>query len=184
MEEWKDIPGYEGSYQISNLGRVRTLTRKITNNHVLQGQIVNPILQHSGYLHVGLWKGGKCSQRRVHRLVAEAFVDNPENKPTVNHLNEDKTDNRACNLEWATYRENTVYGNCIEKRTANRRPDAPNRRMTVISTDKYGNEVRYNSITEALIALGKNPRDGHISQCCKGKQKTAFGFEWRYGGDE
>lgn len=184
MEVWKDIPGFEDCYQISNMGRVRSLDRKATSGKTLPGQIINPILQRSGYYHVGLWRGGRCHQRRVHRLVAEAFIPNPENKPTVNHLNEDKTDNRAENLEWATYKENTVYGNCIEKRTANRNPNAPNRRMTVIRIAPDGTEVEFKSITEALKALGKNPKDGHISQCCKGKQKTAFGYQWKYGGDD
>lgn len=184
MEQWKDIPGFEGCYQISDQGRVRSLDRKATSGKTLPGQIINPIVQKSGYHHVGLWRGGVCYQRRVHRLVAQAFIPNPENKPTVNHLNEDKGDNRVENLEWATHRENTVYGNCIEKRTANRNPNAPNRRMKVIGTDKEGREIVFDSITEALRYLGKNPKDGHISQCCKGKQKTAFGYAWRYGGDD
>lgn len=162
------------------MGRIKCLARKATSGMTLKEQIIKPILQHSGYCHVGLWRGGVCKQARVHRLVAEAFLPNPENKPTVNHLNEDKTDNRACNLEWATYKENTVYGNCVEKRTANRNMNAPNRRMAVIRIDKDGNEVEFSSITEALKALGKSAKDGHISQCCKGKQKTAFGYRWKY----
>ena len=184
-EVWKDIVGFEGVYQVSTLGRVRRLGAYDTNGRWCKPQLIQPILQHSGYCHVGLWRGQVCKQRRVHRLVAEAFIPNPEGKPTVNHLNENKQDNRVENLEWATYRENTVYGSCVERRTANRRETAPNRRMRVKSIDKHGNIEYYNSISDALRKLGKNPRDGHISQCCKGKQKTAVGKRWEYveGGD-
>ena len=179
-EQWKPIPGYENVYEVSDMGRVRRLEAKDTNGRTCRAQIIKPIVQHSNYCHVGLWRGQKCEQRRVHRLVAQAFIPNPENKPTVNHLNEDKQDNRACNLEWATVQENTVYGSCIERRTANRRADAPNRRMAVIGTDKDGIEHRFDSITNALVAVGASKRDGGISKCCKGKRKTAFGYTWRY----
>ena len=179
-EYWKPIAGYEDIYQVSNMGRVRRLEAKDANGRTCKAQIIKPIVQHSGYCHVGLWRGGKCDQRRVHRLVAQAFIPNPENKQTVNHLNEDKQDNRACNLEWATIQENTVYGSCIEKRTANRRAGAPNRRTPVIGRDKDGNERRFASIADASECMGASRNDGHITACCKGKQKTAYGYTWRY----
>ena len=179
-EQWKPIEGYESIYQVSNMGRVRRLAGVASNGRPLKAQIIKPIIQHSGYCHVGLWRGGVCDQRRVHRLVAEAFIPNPDNKPTVNHLNEDKQDNRACNLEWATVQENTVYGSCIERRTANRKVGAANRRTSVIGTDKDGNERVFDSIANASEYVGASRNDGHISQCCKGKQKTAYGYKWRY----
>ena len=179
-EQWKPIEGYEGVYEVSDLGRVRRLEAKDTNGRTCKAQIIKPIIQHSGYCHVGLWHGQKCDQRRVHRLVAQAFIPNPENKPTVNHLNEDKQDNRACNLEWATVQENTVYGSCVERRTANRRPDAPNRRKPVIGTDKDGNERVFDSIANASEYVGASRRDGSIGQCCNGRRKTAYGYKWRY----
>ena len=81
-------------------------------------RFLSPIVQHSGYAHIGLWRNGDCKQARLHRLVAEAFCvnDNPQCKTQVNHLNEDKLDNRAENLEWVTAKENTNYGTCIERR--------------------------------------------------------------------
>lgn len=179
-EQWKPIEGYESIYQVSNMGRVRRLAGVASNGRPLKAQIIKPILQHSGYCHVGLWRNGVCDQRRVHRLVAEAFIPNPKNKATVNHLNEDKQDNRACNLEWATVGENTRHGSCIERRTANRRPDAPNKRKAVIGTDKDGIEHVFDSIANASQYVGVSRNDGHITACCKGNQRTAYGYTWRY----
>lgn len=169
IEEWRDIKGYEGLYQVSNLGRIKALAKIDTGGKCWPEKILSPIKQHSGYYHVGLWWGGQCKQSRVHRLVAEAFIPNPDGKGQVNHLNEDKSDNRARNLEWATARENTNYGQCIAKRKRGRM------KAVVRGDGKY-----YESITEALKDLGASLRDGHISQCCKGKQHTAYGYCWRY----
>ena len=168
-EEWRDVKGYEGLYQVSNLGRIKALEKVDTGGKRWPEKIISPIKQHSGYMHVGLWWGGECKQSRVHRLVAEAFIPNPENREQVNHLNENKADNRACNLEWATPKENTNYGHCIAKRRLGRI------RAVIREDGKY-----YESITEALRDMGASLRDGHISQCCKGKQKTAYGYKWRY----
>ena len=120
-EEWKAVPGFEDLYEISNLGRLKALAKKVNTwngGRACQEKLVKPIIQHSGYAHVGLWRNQKCKQARLHRLVAEAFCpnDDPEHKTQVNHLNEDKLDNRACNLQWVTPKENTRYGNCIAKR--------------------------------------------------------------------
>lgn len=119
-EVWKDIPGYEDLYQVSNMGRIRAfpkMTRIGNKKRFCEMRFLSPIVQHSGYAHIGLWRNGDCKQARLHRLVAEAFCvnDNPQCKTQVNHLNEDKLDNRAENLEWVTAKENTNYGTCIEK---------------------------------------------------------------------
>lgn len=188
MEEiWKDIKGYEGIYQISNLGRIKTLAktvRKWDGTARRSEQILKPILQKSGYCHIGLWRNGKRKQSRVHRLVAAAFCTNsdPDNKTQVNHLNENKQDNRAENLEWATPRENTLYGNCIEKRTANRNEHAANKRIKVACFDIKTNCLvkLFSSIALASQWCGVHENDGHITQCCKGKQKTAYGYRWQY----
>lgn len=171
--EWKDIKGYEGVYQINFDGCIRKVTQDGYRS-------IKPILQHSGYMHVGLWKNRKCKQKRVHRLVAEAFIPNPDNKPFVNHIDENKENNHCWNLEWVTARENTNHGQCVRKRTLSRRSDAPNARKPVTMIRDDGIRVTYSSVTAACIAVGASPRDGHISQCCKGKQNTAYGYQWEY----
>lgn len=106
-EQWKAIKGYEGYYEVSNLGRVRSLGNGLTHNKsmtYLRGG------NQDGYLIVILWKNGHGTNKRVHRLVAEAFIPNPDNLPQINHKNEDKADNRVENLEWCSAKYNCNYG--------------------------------------------------------------------------
>lgn len=103
QEIWESVKGYEGLYEVSNLGRVRSLKRATTS-----GVVLNQAVKH-GYMHVCLSKDGKPSTKRVHRLVAEAFIANPMDKPVVNHIDGDKTNNAVSNLEWATNSENELH---------------------------------------------------------------------------
>ena len=121
-EEWKDIPGYDGYYEISNTGRIR-----ICNS----GKILKQSDHTSGYKSVRLWNGSNYKNHYVHRLVAEAFIPNPDNKPTVNHKDENKKNNSANNLEWMTYLENNEYGNRKKKFILSRS-------KPVRAYDKYG----------------------------------------------
>ena len=117
-EIWKDIPGYEGLYQVSNFGRVKSLRRPYGNNGGIQWtkeRILSPGKDKDGYLQVNLHCNGKQHQRKVHRLVAQAFLPNMDNLPMVNHKDEDKTNNNVDNLEWCDQKYNINYGGCIDR---------------------------------------------------------------------
>lgn len=114
-ETWKDIKGYEGRYQVSDKGRVKSLAhvtiRKNGRKLPLKERILKPSTNHKGYLLVVLYDySGKAKTIKVHRLVCEAFHKNPDNKPCVNHIDENKANNKASNLEWCTVKENCNYG--------------------------------------------------------------------------
>lgn len=118
MEEiWKDIKGYEGLYQVSNLGRVKSLDYR----HKGTSKVMSPGKQKNGYLNVGLWSGRKKETKYVHRLVAEAFVPNPNNWPEVNHKDECLTNNVASNLEWCTSEYNANYGTRNQRMSKSKR---------------------------------------------------------------
>ena len=105
MEVFKDIVGFEGKYQISNLGNVKSLNYK--NTH--QEKLLKPVPHSKGYLKIQLMKDGKRKSFFIHRLVAEAFLSNPDNKPEVNHINSNRQDNRLENLEWVSTSENALH---------------------------------------------------------------------------
>lgn len=118
MEIWKAIKDYEGLYEVSNLGRIKSLERYVKGVYGLRFNkecILKPRVDGNGYLECCLWKNNKQRQLLIHRLVAEAFIPNPDNLPQVNHINEDKTDNRVENLEWCTASYNLRYGSRSEK---------------------------------------------------------------------
>ena len=119
IEEWRPVVGYEGLYEVSNTGQVRSLDRyvKYSNGriHLYKGKVLSPGIKPDGYLLINLCCNGKHNTIRVHRLVTEAFLPNPDNLPEVNHKDEDKTNNRVENLEWCDYVYNNNYGTKPER---------------------------------------------------------------------
>jgi hypothetical protein len=109
-EIYKDVVGYEGIYQVSNLGNVKRilLSRGVHWNHA-NGNILKPFKETNGYLQIGLLRNGKRKYFMHHRLIAQAFIDNPNNYPCINHINGIKTDNRIENLEWCTHSQNIIH---------------------------------------------------------------------------
>ena len=167
-EIWKDIEGYEGLYQVSNMGRVKSLG----NNKTRKEKILKNSKGSIGYLQVGLYKEGKVKYFRVHQLVASAFIPNPDNLPQVNHRNEDKTDNRVENLEWCNRSYNTNYG------TRNERI-AKAQSIPILQFSKSGELVKkWESAKEVERELGFYGTN--ITRCCKGKLKSVGGYKWRY----
>ena len=176
-ESWKNIKGYEGLYQVSNMGRVksleRTATRKNGIKQTIRERILKPSTDKDGYLLVSLYNGrGKVKTFKVHRLVCEAFYENPKKKPCVNHIDENKTNNVATNLEWCTYEENNNHG------TRNAR-SAEAQSKSVGQYTRDGKLIKvWQSTHEVERLLGFN--QGHISDVARGKQKTAYGYVWKY----
>lgn len=174
-EIWRNIVGYEGLYQVSNFGRVKNArTNKIRK--LKQAR--------NGYIMVDLCKNGKYSTALVHRLVAQAFIPNPQNLPVVNHRDEDKTNNfvfvredgsvdfSKSNLEWCTQEYNTNYGTGLQRRI-----------------EKLANKVSQYNMDGTFMCTWKSAREAaeelgvdsnYITSCCSGKTRSAYGFIWKY----
>ena len=192
MEEiWKDIEGYEGIYQVSNLGRVRSLDREVPNcnaagyvgTKILRGKILKPLkMANSGYMEVHLKSNGQVKHGRIHRLVAEAFIPNPDNLPEINHKDEDKTNNRADNLEWCDRQYNSNYGTRLIRISDTKKGNYYNMR-SVQQLSEDGKVIRtYPSVKEAAAQTGAS--ESVIIRICKGqKGQTAKGYRWRYAED-
>ena len=178
-EEWKDIAGYEGYYEISNCGMVRSLF----DNHEKRREkpkILKPCKCRGGYLHIGLHKDGKGKYFMIHRLVTEAFLPNPSNLPFINHKDEDKTNNCVGNLEWCSVVYNNNYGSRnariakskLGHKCSHSRPiECYDKEMNLIST--------FESSYDAMRKTGINADS--IRRCCRGEKSrhTAGGFIWK-----
>lgn len=182
MKEWRTIPGWE-NYEVSDMGNVRSKDRVSHRRGIqcrLTGKILKPKTEKDGYKNVTLYNGTRTSHKKfpIHRLVAMAFIPNPNEYKYVNHKDEDKGNNVKENLEWCTPKYNSNYGTAIERRVKHQdwKSIADKQSVPVVCKTLSGEVIkRYKSMISAEI-------DGHkcasISKCCSGKLKTYHGMMW------
>lgn len=181
-EIWKDVEGYEGLYQVSNFGRLKRLNYKNSG----KDKILKAKNHPQGYLFNPLWKNGKRKNYFIHRLVAMAFLDNPNDYPEVNHKDENQANNKVENLEWCTSSYNTKYS----------RKKHPERYLTSYKGKRTSHVSKYscyevnqlsldgeiiktwNNIAEIVRETKYN--NASITRCCFGKRKTAYGYKWEF----
>ena len=161
MEQWKAIAGYEGLYEVSDLGRVKSFWHG-------KEKILKPGKTHDGYLQVNLYKDGQRKMQLVHRLVAEAFIQNPQGLETVNHKDEVKTNNTVSNLEWMSMEDNVAYS----------RPRWAKRSVQMFDNKTGELLATFPSTNEAERVTGIAHQS--ISECCNEKRKYAGGYIWKY----
>ena len=163
-ETWKPVVGYDGLYEVSNLGRIKRI------------RVLEPTRKKHGYMQISLvGKNGVRKSLRLHRIVAEAFVPNPEGKPQVNHKDENPENNRASNLEWATPKENTNYGSRTARATAKNGSRTP---ILQINPETMSVIAEFPGQSAAARATGVSLPS--INACLRGKQKRAGKYIWRY----
>ena len=173
METWKWIEGYEDKYQVSNYGRIRSFAQDRVNGKI---KIGTP--DHKGYMKIRLYdKEGKSKDYPVHRLVAMAFLDNPEGYDQVNHKDENKENNRVENLEWCNNEYNMNYGT-RNKRAAESNQCCETTSLKVYSVDKNGNIEYFDSIGEAERQTGNS--HCNIVRALKGRRPRCGGRQWFY----
>lgn len=180
QEVWKDIKGFEGCYQISNIGRVKSLERYVTyangRTHIVYERILRLQKDRKGYIRACLVDNNKKKyNKQVHRMVAAAFIPNPNNFPQVNHINEVHGDNNVENLEWCSSEYNLNYGNRNKIASDTRGKD-------IIQFTMKGVPVcRHSGTRNAARALGLNPNCGaNIAACAHHIKKSAYGYKWEW----
>ena len=178
MEEvWKDVVGFEGIYQISNNGKLRSLDRIVVAKagwvkREKGMDIKTNTIQNSGYVKVDLHKNGKAYGKLLHRLVAEAFIENPRNYPQINHKDQNKLNNSADNLEWCTQMYNNHYGDCMER-------GAETQRRKFYQKDLDGNVVKiWSGFKKMQRETGYQRKTVYL--CCIGKRDSYMGYKWEY----
>lgn len=180
-EQWRDITGYTGLYQVSSWGRVKSLERTVRigrGYRTAPERILKSRKNRCGYLYVNLHKNGIVKTYTVHRMVACAFCENPQGYSEVNHIDENKENNCASNLEFCSRHYNCNFGDRNE-RIAEKLTNHPKKSKPIFGVDKItGLIVEFPSSHEASRALGIN--QSNIIQCCIGKRKSTGGFYWRY----
>lgn len=184
-EQWKPVSGYEGIYEVSNLGRVRSIEHKARHRSrsgrefqvTYKGRIRKQVCNENGYMIVMVKKNSKNRALKVHRLVAKAFIPNPDNLPFINHRDENPGNNRAENLEWCTHVYNVRYGTAIMRI----RDTQLQRANAVLQLDTSGNVIgKFLSLERAADAMGCSTQ--LIKRVCDNKPHchTAKGYRWRW----
>lgn len=188
-EIWVDVPDYEQFYQVSNFGRIRSKTRIARNkngNRIIQGKLLKPGLNSRGYSRLNVKTNAIHKHFFIHRLVANIFVPNPQNKPHVNHLDSNPLNNHYKNLEWVSHLGNMHHAinkgrfdNHFKRLTALFKESNERRQKAVIGINKQtGVIVSFQSIQEA--GRNFNNRAGDICRCCKGEKREVEGYVWEY----
>ena len=185
-EIWKDIKGFEKRYQVSNLGRIKSLPKFVNNNpnyssigYYTKEKILKPFNNKKMYKLVKLYKGNKSYNKKVHRLVAEAFIPNVKNLPQVNHIDGNKQNNCVENLEWCTNKENQIHA--WENNLQTKKYGANNKLSKKVEQyDLKGNLIK---IWDCVEEARKTLHISNISLVCNGKRNKAGGYIWRYKND-
>lgn len=184
-EEWRPVVGYEGIYEVSNTGKVRSCDRIDASGFHRKGRMMKLNFGINGYVRANIWSPKEKRQRtlEVHRLVAEAFIPNPNKLPQVNHIDENKANNNVGNLEWVTMKQNNMHGTRLARQgiTYKALPEEKKKHphKIVLELDDLGNVLHeFYSVREAAQHFGID--ESGISKCCRGLLKTSGGRYWRY----
>lgn len=171
-EIWKDVEGYEGLYQVSNLGNVKRIRFINKNVNVIRERSKAQKIRKDGYLEVALYKNSNGKSIQVHRLVAKAFIPNPENKPQVNHIDGNKQNNNVENLEWVSISENALHS-------------ARQLRKNVRKVEQYDLKGRYLATYSSITIAGEinGIREGSIANVLTGRRRKTYGYKWRYANE-
>lgn len=179
-EKWRAVIGYEGLYEVSNLGNIRSVdkvSRMPCNGEratkVVKGKLLKPYESGNGYFKIALVKDGKSRKHFVHRIVADAFLQNPGNCSVVNHIDFNRRNNKVDNLEWCSQRENLLHG------TLRLVEGLDYKDLRIGRFDKDGNLVDvWSSLSKIEETLGICKTD--VLACCRGRLKSSYGYIWRY----